>query len=106
MAKNTESKVDSLLRRLKDLTRYVLNAPAANKRLWEAINMIEDMCDEKKLVRDAFQDYVRSEGCSCCQDYEAHKEAGNKLGKLLNFKPYSDGSGYDFYERKDRGNDE
>jgi hypothetical protein len=54
---------------------------------------------DKRLakIRKAFRKYVKAEGCGCCRDYEQHKKAGNKLGKLLNFNPYSDGSGYNFY---------
>ena len=48
-------------------------------------------------IRRAAADYVRSEGCSCCQDRDAHKEASERLGKLLRVKKYSDGSGRDFY---------
>jgi hypothetical protein len=53
---------------------------------------------ESKLseIRQAFADYYRSEGCSCCQNIEPHQEAGNRLGKLLKAEPYSDGSGYDW----------
>lgn len=54
--------------------------------------------DAKVLdIRQAFADYVKSEGCSCCQDIDAHKDAAKKLGKLLNAKQYDDGSGYNFY---------
>ena len=47
-------------------------------------------------VRRAVANYMRSEGCSCCQNYDAHKEHTEILGKLLKVKPYKDGSGYDF----------
>ena len=50
----------------------------------------------KEEVRQAVADYMRSEGCSCCQDYDAHKEHKTRLGQLLDVPPYSDGSGYDF----------
>lgn len=50
-----------------------------------------------KEVRLAAADYIKSEGCSCCQDRELHKEAHERLGKLLKVKKYSDGSGRDFY---------
>lgn len=48
-------------------------------------------------IRRAVADYIKSEGCSCCQDRDAHKEASERLGKLLKVKKYSDGSGRDFY---------
>lgn len=48
-------------------------------------------------IRKAIADYMRSEGCNCCRDCEAHEEARGRLGKLLNIRKYEDGSGYDFY---------
>lgn len=51
-------------------------------------------------VRRALADYISSEGCSCCQRVDAHKEAAEALGKLLRVRKYSDGSGYDFYRYK------
>lgn len=47
-------------------------------------------------IREAVANYMRSEGCSCCRDYDAHKEHEARLAKLLNVKMYSDKSGYDF----------
>lgn len=49
-------------------------------------------------IRQAFADYYQSEGCSCCQDVPAHKEAAKRLAELLNVPAYKDGSGYDFYK--------
>ena len=49
-----------------------------------------------KVVRQAVADYMRSEGCSCCQDREEHKEHEKRLAKLLNVPEYEDGSGYSF----------
>ena len=49
-----------------------------------------------KKIRQAVADYIRSEGCSCCSDYDLHREHQHILGKLLKVCPYSDGSGYDF----------
>jgi len=55
----------------------------------------------KKALRTAVADYMRSEGCSCCEgpDHKEHKEV---IAKLLSVQKYSDGSGYDFskYESK------
>lgn len=47
-------------------------------------------------LREAFAEYVSTEGCSCCQDREGHEAAANTLGKLLRVRKYEDGSGYDF----------
>lgn len=47
-------------------------------------------------IRQVFADYYASEGCSCCQNIEAHKEANLKLAKLLDAEIYEDGSGVDW----------
>lgn len=49
-----------------------------------------------KVIRRAFANYMQSEGCSCCQNYDAHKEHKDILGKLLRVSKYKDGSGYNF----------
>jgi hypothetical protein len=49
-------------------------------------------------VRQAIADYMRSEGCSCCRDIEAHEENKKRLAELLDVPQYEDGSGYDFYQ--------
>lgn len=46
-------------------------------------------------AQKAVKEYYKTEGCGCCGDYEGHHKASIELGKLLNFTPYSDGSGYD-----------
>ena len=51
--------------------------------------------EESELVR-ALADYMQSEGCSCCRDCDAHKEAEERLAALLKVPKYSDGSGYNF----------
>lgn len=52
--------------------------------------------DWVKEVRAAFAAYHQTEGCSCCQDIEGHKEAENKLIELLKPAMYSDNSGADW----------
>ncbi|QDP65981.1 MAG: hypothetical protein GOVbin631_42 [Prokaryotic dsDNA virus sp.] len=47
-------------------------------------------------IRQAVADYMRSEGCSCCRDTEAHEINAERLGRLLGVGPYKDGTGYDF----------
>ena len=47
-------------------------------------------------MRTAVADYMRSEGCSCCRDVEAHEVNAARLAKLLDVPSYSDGSGYNF----------
>ena len=34
-------------------------------------------------VRRLVADYMRSEGCSCCRDHDAHRAHTDALGKLL-----------------------
>ena len=52
----------------------------------------------KKRIRQAVADYIKSEGCSCCQNIEAHEEAARILAGLLDVPMYDDASGYDFYQ--------
>lgn len=44
-------------------------------------------------MRQAFADYIQSEGCSCCRDSEKHTDAQLRLGKLLRMELYDDKSG-------------
>ena len=54
-------------------------------------------------IRQAFADYRRAEGCSCCRDNDAHEEAEKRLAELLKPEPYEDGSGWDWSKyRTDR----
>ena len=50
----------------------------------------------RAALRRAVADYMRSEGCSCCSDYDGHREHKAVIAKLLNVPRYEDGSGYDF----------
>lgn len=54
------------------------------------------MENDLKEIRRALADYMRSEGCSCCQDREAHERAAEQLALLLEVPRYSDGSGFEF----------
>lgn len=54
-------------------------------------------------IRQAVADYMRSEGCSCCRDSEAHERHEERLGKLLRVPKYSDGSGRDFSRYESKG---
>ena len=47
-------------------------------------------------IREAVANYMRSEGCSCCRDDDAHREHKKILAELLDVPMYEDGSGYDF----------
>lgn len=50
---------------------------------------------EREAFAELFAEYHRTEGCSCCSDYDGHREAANAIGKYLRAPKYSDGSGYD-----------
>jgi hypothetical protein len=50
----------------------------------------------REQIRQALADYMWSEGCSCCQNTDAHNEAKAKFAKLLKVPKWKDGSGYDF----------
>lgn len=51
---------------------------------------------ERAEMRRLIADYMRSEGCSCCRDTEAHEKHAEAIAKALGVRKYSDGSGYDF----------
>lgn len=51
---------------------------------------------ERAEIRRLVADYMRSEGCSCCRDTEAHEKHAEALAKILKVPSYGDGSGYDF----------
>lgn len=51
---------------------------------------------DKAKLREAIANYMYSEGCSCCQDRDAHIEHTKVLAELLNVPMYDDKSGYDF----------
>lgn len=51
---------------------------------------------ELKKIRVQLSRYIKTEGCSCCQNVEPHRKAQDTLGELLVFKQYDDKSGYDF----------
>ena len=53
-------------------------------------------------IRKTFADYYASEGCSCCENIEPHKEANLRLGKLLNAEMYDDNSGVDWYKYRSK----
>ncbi len=48
-----------------------------------------------KQIRQALADYMRSEGCRCCQNVDEHDKAAVRLAKLLKVEKYKDG-GYNF----------
>lgn len=52
--------------------------------------------DKLKKIRRAVANYMYSEGCSCCQDTDAHTKHEKKLAELLEVEPYDDNSGYNF----------
>ncbi len=78
------------------------------KKLTEALDIV--LSEVKKFclgtvsisvleqIRQAFADYRRAEGCSCCRDNDAHKEAEKRLAELLRPIPYDDGSGFDWWQ--------
>jgi hypothetical protein len=56
----------------------------------------DELATKLAEVRAEMVRYTKSEGCSCCQDKEAHTDAASKLGALLGFKRYHDSSGVDW----------
>ena len=51
---------------------------------------------ENRNIRQAFADYTKAEGCSCCRDNEGHELANKRLAELLNCEKYEDGSGFNW----------
>ena len=49
-----------------------------------------------RIIREAVADYMRSEGCGCCRDTDAHEANEKRIAKLLDVPMYDDESGYDF----------
>ena len=45
--------------------------------------------------------YLDTEGCTCCQDREPHEEALLAIGKIFGWPEFDDGSGTDWYKRRD-----
>lgn len=65
---------------------------------------INDLAKFKIAIREAIADYMQSEGCSCCQNIEAHEKHKKRLGKLLNVSMYEDKSGYNFRKYRSEKN--
>lgn len=57
-----------------------------------------------KTIRRLIANYMGSEGCSCCRDYEQHDIDKKKIAKLLKVPMYDDKSGYDFSLFRDKNN--
>lgn len=55
-----------------------------------------DTAAYRRALRKAVADYMNSEGCSCCQNVDAHEKHKAELARLLHVPKYPDGSGYDF----------
>lgn len=61
--------------------------------------MNKELSEFKNKMREVVANFMSTKGCSCCQSKE-HPENEEALGKLLNVKKYSDGSGYNFTKYK------
>jgi len=53
----------------------------------------------KKQIREAFANYIGSEGCDCCRGKD-HQEHQDILAKMLGIPRYSDNSGNDYSQFK------
>lgn len=79
-----------------------LRRNAANNRVPDEISkLMLEAALRLETLKLAFRDYVRTEGCDCCRDYEGHKEASDIVGKLLEFNKYPDSDDYNFYMRNE-----
>jgi len=62
----------------------------------------KELKEFKKKIREALANYMSSEGCGCCGDYDGHNKHKEVLAKLLRVSKFSDGSGYDFSKYKSK----
>ena len=64
--------------------------------LWGRIDRIEAALErERAEVRFAVAQFIRSEGCSCCESSD-HEEHENMLARLVGAARYDDDSGWDW----------
>ena len=86
---------------LKDTTGDALDRPSAATEI-EALFLkllgLQNVSVSVADVRQAFADYFKSEGCSCCRDTDNHDKAEAKLAELLKPDAYDDGSGFNWYK--------
>ena len=94
-----EEELDELSWNIKEVVFFMNQFNKQHKSL--LLNRIRSLVDEKLKIKDAFTVYFATEGCSCCEDTEGHNEAMDKLGKLLHYEKFSDGSGWDVYTRRE-----
>ncbi len=91
----TERYSDYLLRLSAQRLAYIAASTKYTLLLKEEKERAKGLVDE---LRKLFSDYVKTEGCSCCQDEVPHSIAAAGIAELLGFEKYKDGSGYNFYE--------
>jgi len=88
-------KIQSLL----EQARYTTNDLSEITDQIIAINQNNMTVEEfKKVIRELIANYMRSEGCTCCQDLEEHADVKRRLGELLNCGKYNDEDEYNFYQ--------
>ena len=78
-----------------ELVPVVITEAAAKALFIEDLK--KELAGDKNLliaeIREAFAYYRKSEGCSCCQDTNAHEKAESRLAELLGAAMYEDSSG-------------
>lgn len=92
-----------------DWCMYTSDAGEINDR--PRISAADFLAGDKKMseveqIRQAFADYIISEGCSCCRDTKVHEKAEKRLAKLLKPDAYEDGSGWDWSKYSTKTNPE
>jgi hypothetical protein len=73
-----------------------------------AIKLYEAKRTRVAQLEKAMIAYLSTEGCSCCQDVEGHRAALDQIAKVFGWPQFDDGSGIDWYSRRDEleNNDE
>jgi len=98
------AKMEEIVTYYKDCAsvKFELDREALLELESELSRLKEDKEDEEEPseIREAVANYMYSEGCSCCQDVDAHAEHKKRLAELLNVPAWDDDSGYNFSQFK------
>ncbi len=65
----------------------------------------QEVQELKDKLRNAIADYMKSEGCDCCRNQNAHDVAEKEIAELLDVPKYNDNSGYNFSMFESEGDD-
>ncbi len=78
------------------------DSPLGAEDLEQSARVLERAQGNIVAIRRAVADYMKSEGCGCCSNRDAHDAHAKRLATLLRVPPYKDGSGHDFTKFRSR----